>query len=194
MKEIAIYGGSFDPPHIGHVLTIAHVLAMEPVHEVWVVPAFKHPLGKVAGAPYCDRVEMCHRAFEGSRVRVLAIESDLYTYGDPLSGRTHRTLTYLQSLSPPDHSFALVIGSDILRETEKWYRWGEVQKMARVIVIGRSSFPEGVPPGAVFLPNVSSTTVRAFLEAAPRFTDDVARTVPRAVLDYIKETGLYKAR
>ena len=44
--EIALFGGSFDPPHVGHLLAAAYVLATEPVDELWFVPVFGHPLGK----------------------------------------------------------------------------------------------------------------------------------------------------
>jgi len=59
MPEIALFGGSFDPPHVGHLLAAAYVLATEPVDELWLVPVFEHPLGKKPAAPFEHRVELC---------------------------------------------------------------------------------------------------------------------------------------
>src|SRR5207249_1390676 len=53
--EIALFGGSFDPPHVGHLLAAAYVLATEPVDELWFVPVFGHPLGKRIHAPFEHR-------------------------------------------------------------------------------------------------------------------------------------------
>src|SRR5712691_8284670 len=53
--EIALFGGSFDPPHVGHLLAAAYVLATEPVDELWFVPVFGHPLGKPLHAPFEHR-------------------------------------------------------------------------------------------------------------------------------------------
>ena len=56
MPEIALFGGSFDPPHVGHLLAAAYVLATEPVDELWFVPVLQHPLGKPLLASFEHRV------------------------------------------------------------------------------------------------------------------------------------------
>ena len=55
--EIALFGGSFDPPHVGHLLAAAYVLATEPVDELWFVPVAEHPLGKPLHAPFEHRAQ-----------------------------------------------------------------------------------------------------------------------------------------
>jgi len=52
MPEVALFGGSFDPPHVGHLLAAAYVLATEPVDELWFVPVLQHPFDKPLVAPY----------------------------------------------------------------------------------------------------------------------------------------------
>ena len=56
--HVALIGGSFNPPHVGHLLAAHFVRATEPVDEVWLVPADEHPFGKPL-APFEHRLRMC---------------------------------------------------------------------------------------------------------------------------------------
>jgi nicotinate-nucleotide adenylyltransferase len=184
VEEIALLGGSFNPPHVGHLMAAWYVLATEPVAEVWLLPAFRHPFGK-ALAPFADRVRMCQLAAETVRgLRVCDAEAELRD--DPLVGRTARTLEHLRR-KHPDLRFALVVGTDILPETAGWHRWDRVQELARVVVVGRQGHEAGAA-GRPLLPAVSSTEVRERLARG----EDVSRLVPRKVLDYVRERGLYR--
>ena len=78
--EIALFGGSFDPPHVGHLLAAAYVLATEPVDELWFVPVFGHPLGKRIHAPFEHRAGSSELAVADmglARARVSRVESEL---------------------------------------------------------------------------------------------------------------------
>jgi nicotinate-nucleotide adenylyltransferase len=182
VKETAILGGSFNPPHVAHVMAAYWVLATQGASEVWLLPSYVHPFGK-ALAPFQDRVRMCEIAAAQVRgVHVCAAEAELA--GDPLVGRTARTLEHLVA-KHPDRRFALVVGADILRETDKWYRFDRVRELARIVVVGRAGH-EGPSPA---LPAISSTLIRERLARG----EDVAPLVPRRVLDYVRERGLYGA-
>src|SRR5690606_32016933 len=77
MSAWAIFGGSFDPPHVGHVLAVTWVLSTQPVDEVVLVPALEHAFGKPL-APFAHRRRMCELAFAPlRRVRVDPIEAEL---------------------------------------------------------------------------------------------------------------------
>ena len=181
--EIALLGGSFNPPHVGHVMAAWWALATQGVREVWLLPAWRHPFGK-ALAPFEDRVRMCQLAVAAVRgAHVCTAEAELAA--DPLCGKTARTLEHLLA-EHPDRRFALVVGADILPETPKWYRWDLVQARARVVVVGRQGYPGGAEPA---LPAVSSTEVRARL-ARGEAADGL---VPRRVAEYALERGLYRA-
>jgi len=130
-RAVAILGGSFNPPHVAHLMAAYWALATQDVAEVWLLPAYQHPFGK-ALAPFEDRVRMCElsaRAIRG--VAVCSAESELAD--DPLVGKTARTLEHLHA-KHPDHLFTLVVGADILPDTDKWYRWERVKELARVVV------------------------------------------------------------
>ena len=74
-EHIAILGGSFSPPHEGHVAICAWLLDSAEVDRVVAIPCYEHPFGKELAA-FDDRLRMCQIAFEefGSRVEVLDLE------------------------------------------------------------------------------------------------------------------------
>ena len=181
MKETALLGGSFNPPHVAHLMAAYWTLATQGVSEVWLLPSYRHPFGKVL-APFEDRVRMCELAAAALRgVHVCAAEEELAS--DPQVGKTARTLEHLAARHP-ERRFALVIGADVLGETDKWYRFDRVRELARIIVVGRAGHPG--PAGAPELPAVSSTLVRERL----RRGEDVSALVPRRVLEYVRRRGL----
>jgi nicotinate-nucleotide adenylyltransferase len=182
-REIALLGGSFNPPHVAHVMAAWWALATQGVSQVWLLPSFRHPFGK-ALAPFEERVRMCELAISAVRgAHVCTAEAELA--GDPLVGKTARTLEHLVA-KHPDLRFALLVGADILPDTGKWYRWDRVQELARVVVVGREGHPP--VPGAPALPRVSSTEIRARIARG----EDVAGLVPEKVRRFIEERGLYR--
>jgi nicotinate-nucleotide adenylyltransferase len=182
-RDVAILGGSFNPPHVAHLMAAYWALATQGVSEVWLLPAYRHPFGKVL-APFEDRVRMCELAVAPLRgVHVCSAERDLAD--DPLVGKTARTLEHLQA-KHPTHRFALIVGTDILPETGQWYRWDRVKELARVLVVGRQGY-EG-PAAGPALPAISSTLVRERIARG----EDVSALVPGRVLAYVSERGLYR--
>lgn len=182
-REVAILGGSFNPPHVAHLMAAWWTLATQDVAEVWLLPSFRHPFGK-ALAPFEDRVEMCRLAARALRgVHVCTAEAELA--GDPFVGKTARTLEHLHA-KHPDHRFALVVGADVLPDTDKWYRWDRVKELARIVVVGREGYP--AVAGAPALPAISSTEIRARIARG----EDVRGLVPERVRRYVAEKGLYR--
>jgi nicotinate-nucleotide adenylyltransferase len=186
--RIALYGGSFNPPHLAHQMAALYVLETAPVDEIWIIPAFRHAHGKVL-APFEDRLAMCELAVRalGPRARVSDVEREL---GD--ESRTLRTVRRLQERFT-GHAFSLVIGADLLAEVSSWYGGAELAQTVPFIVVARAGVgPVGAAAGpgrGLALPEVSSTQVRAALAASK----SVEGLVPRAVLDYIYAHSLYKA-
>jgi nicotinate-nucleotide adenylyltransferase len=180
--RIAIFGGSFNPPHVAHQLACAYVLATaQPrVGRVWMLPTFKHPFDKKL-APYADRVAMCERAAQvfGGRVEVSRVEEEL--------GGDSYTLTTVKALIArhPEHEFALVIGGDLVAERVRWHGWPELSALVPFIVVGRAG---GAGAAEVALPAVSSTDVRARVRAG----QPIDALVDAGVAEYIAERGLYR--
>lgn len=180
-RTIAVFGGSFNPPHLAHQMACLVVLETEPIDELWMVPTWRHPFDKEL-IDYEHRVAMCELAAAGfaGRVQVSRIEKRL-------GGAASRTLDTLEALRSrcPDDQLRLVIGADILSETDKWHRWDEVARLAPPLVIGRTGYRSDAE---LTLPAVSSTGIRNRL----RRGEDVVPLVSRAVMDYIAQRGLYQ--
>jgi nicotinate-nucleotide adenylyltransferase len=187
---VAIFGGSFNPPHVAHVLVVAYALAVAPVDEVLVIPVYRHPFSKEL-APFEDRLAMCRLAVGWlPRVEVSAVERELGG-----ESRTLRTLEHFAA-AHPGWAMRLLVGADVLPDLPKWHRFERIAELAWPIVLGRAGFPPAaaleVPAlevTEVSLPQVSSTEVREALAAGD--VDAVRWRLPSAVLEYIVEHGLY---
>jgi nicotinate-nucleotide adenylyltransferase len=194
MATIAIYGGSFNPPHVAHQMVCLFVLETEALDGLWLLPTFRHPFDKQL-APFDDRVAMCERmaAPFGGRVAVSRIEEEMAGRPGFVSSRTAETLQALVDAHPGDR-FRLVVGADVLAEIDKWYRWDEVVRLAPPLVIGRSGFahpaagPDGTRSLGLEMPEVSSSEVRARLARG----ESAHPLVPRSVMEYIGRRGLYR--
>ncbi len=186
--NVAVFGGSFDPPHVGHVLAAKHVAEAPGIDRVLVIPTFSHAFGK-ARTPFTDRLAMTRLAMRDlARVEVSAIEETL-----PTPSRTLHTLRALGDLHP-DWTFRLVVGSDVLSETGAWLAFDEVVRRAPLFVLGRKGAPRADVPEA-FLPEVSSTELRERLrERDGDAAEDrwLRERMPAAVLEYIDAHGIYR--
>jgi nicotinate-nucleotide adenylyltransferase len=180
-RRVAVYGGSFDPPHLGHVLSVAWTFSAADIDAVWIIPTWKHAFDKEHDASFEERMLMCQLAFAPFRnVEISDVERRL--------GGTSRTLKTLHTLETehPETVFRLLIGADVLASTDRWYHWDEVLRIAPPLIVGRQGYP--VPEGCpISIPNVSSTDIRHAL----RHAGEVSGIVPRAVIEHIRARQLY---
>ena len=189
MTRVALFGGSFNPPHVAHQLVALYVLETQPVDELWFVPTYAHPFGKHLTA-YEHRVAMCELAAAplGPRARVSRAEAELAERPGFVASRT---LDLVEYLAAQGHELRLVIGTDILGDAAKWYRWDDVVARAPLIVVGRAG--HALPPGSIAteitMPEISATRVRDLLSQG---ASGVTGLVPREVLRYIAQHHLYQ--
>lgn len=180
---IAIFGGSFNPPHFAHLLAVTVVLARFPIDRLLVVPTYQHPFAKSL-VPYDDRVKMCELAMGFlPRVEVSRVEE---TLGG--ESRTLRTIEHLKK-EHPNEPLRLVMGADIVLESSKWFGFDRIIELAPPIVLGRVGVSyDGAPPP--ILPAISSTDVRK--KIAEGRWGELEEYVPKDVLAYVKSHGLYR--
>ena len=199
---VAVYGGTFDPPHSTHLAIARAVLERGLADKVlFVLSAMPpHKLGRQI-SPYEDRLAMLKLAIQGEpRFEISEIERERL----PRPSYTIDTLDSLSAASPND-SFALLIGSDSLNALHTWRRGSELASRYRIISYPRkgepatleslkahwseeiaeklrSSLLEGVPET-----DLSSSSLRSALANS----GNAGKCITEAVLSCIRERGLY---
>jgi nicotinate-nucleotide adenylyltransferase len=174
----ALLGGSFDPPHLGHVLCAAHARIVGGVDAVWLLPVARHAWGKPL-APFAQRLELCRLAC--ADLPFVSVRDD--ELRNP-SGFTWDLLDLLER-EHPERSFCLVGGTDTGRDLERWHRGPELVRRLPVLVVPRG----GHDAGPAALPAISSTLVRRRLAAGDRCAD----LLPHTVAERIAACGWYRS-
>jgi len=196
----ALFGGSFDPVHVGHTALVTYVLDAELADIVHVVPAWHSPFKSGAVAAPADRLRMARLAFDA--VADVVVESLEISARRPCF--TIDTLVALQDQYAADE-WLLLIGADNLAEFSNWHEARRLQELATVVVLGRNGIDlsaRAVTAAGLavnrfsvvpdFVAPVSSSAVRAMLAAG---ADDLPTLetggVPARVARYILAHRLY---
>jgi nicotinate-nucleotide adenylyltransferase len=188
--RLAIFGGTFDPVHVGHLALAGEAAERFQLDCVLFVPA-AHPPHKsgVTHASYAHRVRMLELACAGeSRYKVSRLEEE--------TARSYSIDTIEKvkaTLSPADELYFL-IGADAFAEIGTWHRWRDVARLVRFLVASRPGHEYPIPEGAVIdridtlqIP-VSSSAIRGALASG-----GTPRGLPDAVLEYCIAHALYAA-
>ena len=202
LLKTAYFGGSFDPPHNGHVAIARAVLERGLAAEVWLAPALVAPHKEGTATLFSDRLRMVELAVAGIEgVTPCGVEGELgispsYTF-EVLSALKRRH---------PEREFALLIGGDMLESLHLWYRAEELVRDFEIISFPRRS--SAVTPEALrrnwsdniaaklygglmtemdFF-DISSTNIRKIVEKS----DDASNFIAKSVYEYIIKRGLYR--
>lgn len=193
--HVGLFGGSFNPPHLGH-LVVAEALreACGLDRVIWMVAAQPpHKIGQ-ALAPPEDRLEMAHRAIAGHPHFVV---SDLEVRRAAEKGGPSYTVDTLRQLSGalPLVRWSLLVGEDSLAAFHTWREPHEILQMAQLVVYRRAGTDASAAPMRPFAHvveagriDVSSTELRERLRAG----QSTRYLLPDAVSAYVAARGLYR--
>jgi len=186
IMRIALFGGAFNPPHLGHLMIAQQILDFTDTDEVWFLPNYGQvPPKPVASAE--DRLAMT-QLLNLPATQVSMIEVD-----NKLGGETVDILPFLAK----EHRFSFIMGSDQLPTFHLWRDWEKLLKFMPFLVFPRYGFPnEPIYQGMKVVShellvgsNISSTKIRERV----RLGLSIDQFVPPLVAEYVRKQGLYAA-
>lgn len=128
---VGLFGGSFNPPHQGHVLVAEIALRRLGLDQLWWMVTPGNPLkSRRELAPLSERLALCEDIASDPRIKVTAFEQTLGT------SYTARTLDFIRSRNPHAH-FIWVMGADNLAGFHRWQRWHRIATTFPIAVIDR---------------------------------------------------------
>ena len=196
-RRVGIFGGTFNPPHNGHIASAECFCRQMDLDELKIIPAFMPPHKVYDSKVTCEeRLEMCRLAFA-------SIEKAEISDIEIKRGGTSYTYLTLQELKKDDTQLYLLCGTDMILSLDKWKNPQVIFDLAYICYARRESEPSNSELlkkkcdeyracyGATIYEidldviDVSSSEIRSAEKIA-------ADNIPASVLNYISERGLYK--
>ncbi|MEH7178825.1 nicotinate-nucleotide adenylyltransferase [Neobacillus vireti] len=187
MTKVGILGGTFDPPHYGHLLIANEVLSELNLDEIWFMPNQEPPhKQKSESVENIDRLQMLELSIEGNPAfKIEKIE--LERLGPSFTVDTMKILNERF----PEHQFYFIIGADMIEYLPKWHMIDELIELVQFVGVERPKYSSETeyPITYVDIPafEVSSSMIRKRVEQGR----SVRYLLPDRVIDFIRENHLY---
>lgn len=195
-KRIALYGGTFDPVHSGHLEVARKVVELFEIDEVIFIPAqlAPHKIGRPVTEPIHRYAMLALATQDDPRLRISTFELDA-----PNRRYTVDTIAEFQRLFGDDTELFFIMGADSWSEIKTWRDWQRLLKMTSHIVVTRPGYE--VPPAPpelkeqilftdAVMKDISATNIRR-LASAGRY-GELDQMVPAAVAEYIRKYEIYR--
>lgn len=189
MKKVGLFGGTFNPPHIGHLIMANEVFVALGLSEVRFMPNAKAPHKEVSqSATNEQRLKMVELAIEGVpyfKLETFELERGGISY-------TYDTMKRLCEREP-DVVFYFIIGGDMIDSLHTWYRIDELVELVHFVGVKRPGFEAKTDYNVQMVEapeiNLSSTFIRNRLQQQ----GSLKYLLPETVEQYIRKEGLYGA-
>ena len=192
-KRVGIFGGAFDPPHLGHIRLADLCSERLGLEELLIVPTFRSPHKPTPLTDYEKRLEMCRLSFNKKIYTVSDIEKRL--------GGMGYSIDMLRAVKPmygKGTKFFLIIGGDMLFSFKNWFKYESILKECTVVAAAREedSYADmcelAAELGRIKVLNlpvteISSTEISQKLKNG----ENTENLLPQAVYEYIKEENIY---
>lgn len=185
--RVGILGGTFNPPHLGHLIIANEVLFQLGLDEVRFMPAGIPPHKKISGDTSAQqRQEMVRLAIEGHTgftLEPIELEEEGPSY-------TYETIKLLVDREP-DAEFHFIIGGDMIEFLPQWYKIEELSRLIQFVGVKRPGYETDSPYNVKMIEvpqiDISSTLIRDRVSSG----GTVTYLIPEVVSDYIREEKLY---
>ncbi len=175
-QTVALFGGSFDPPHLGHEAVVKALISQSEIDKIVIMPTFLNPFKSSSFAPPKKRLKWLKEIFSTSK--------DVYI--DSFEVEKHEkvpTITTVEYLLKSYDKVYLVIGADNLKDLQKWYKFDELQRIVTFFVALRDEIY--VPHEFLKLfvqADISSTSLRRTMNI-----DKLSAVNAEEIMNYYKE-------
>lgn len=193
-QKVLLFGGTFDPPHNGHLNNLRAALELVKPDKAIVMPAGIPPHKKASATPGEIRMEMC-RCFEKLDTSVEVWGWELRQEGKSFSVNTLEML----HARFPEAQLYMTVGSDMLTSFTTWHRWQDILRLAAIVVESRETGDaEELRKAARPLEEAGGTILFALAPALPLSSTDIRtgkagwESVPEYVRSVIEKYGLYR--
>ena len=197
MEHIGLYGGTFAPPHLGHVHAAKVFLASVPLDRLLIMPAGSPPhKTKAAGDTPESRLAMCRAAFGNLP------HTEISDYEIRKPGKSY-TVETLEALAAPEREITMLCGTDMFLTLDTWHRAPDIFRLCAVACMARDNdacerirmtaerYRSDYGAGIVLLPGeplvLSSSEIREGLRSGT----DMRAYLPSGVWEICRREGLY---
>lgn len=187
MLKVGILGGTFDPPHNGHLLIANEVLSTLQLDEIWFLPNQEPPHKKKSESiSNEDRLQMLELAIGGNDAfRVETME--LHRKGPSYTVDTMK----MMNNQYPGYQFFFIIGADMIEYLPKWHKIDELIKLVQFVGVERPSYSSQTDYPVLYVDvpalDVSSSMIRDRVKNGKT----VRYLLPDSVIQFIEEKHLY---
>ncbi|NMB30893.1 MAG: nicotinate (nicotinamide) nucleotide adenylyltransferase [Clostridiales bacterium] len=200
MKNIAIFGGSFNPIHNGHINLVTEIQYRYKFEKILIIPTYSPPHKSTKSLVSAEhRFNMCKLATEHSS-HLIACDIEIKRKG---KSYTFDTLTAIKEIYP-EHKMNFIMGADMLYSFTSWYKYRDIAELATIIVAARkkdeyhklmekkamlSEIGINCHVENIDVVDISSTEIREFVLNGNY--SELRIHVPKKVASYIIDNELY---
>lgn len=195
--NITLFGGSFNPPHLGHQIVISQAFELiKDIDELWLLPDYQHAFSK--GKNFIDAK---HRLVMTKMLETNKVRTETCTFDNKMSGNTISHITHLKQ-KHPKHQFSFLMGSDNIKNFHRWPKHQDLLKIMTFYIYPRagSSRQKADHPFKPLyknmkplehplqvITNISSTIIRKRVQK----NLPINHLLPENISNYIKNNNLY---
>lgn len=198
--KLGIFGGTFSPPHIGHVKAATAFVKSENLDKLLIIPTFIPPHKEIRfGTNPEQRLEMCRIAFSG-------VEKTEVSDMELRRGGKSYTVDTLHQLTDGNSDITVLVGTDMFLSLDTWYHADEIFRLAKIAYIRRESDSGNTTAirkkadeyrtvyGADITEIISDVTEVSSTEVTEKLRsgDDCRNLLTKEIYDYITSRGLYR--
>lgn len=173
--NIAIFGGSFDPPHLGHDMIVKEVLKSLNINKLIIIPTFLSPFKSEFGAPPNLRLQWCRSLWENLSPKIIVSD---YETSQNRAVATIESVIYFKNKFNASRIY-LIIGADQLNSLHKWHRYDELKALVSFVVACRD--------GIKIDENLQKLDINVKISSSKIKSELNFKHIPTAILDSVEK-------